>query len=414
VRKLILAIVVVVALGGGSWYYRYGGADPAAATPGTPAPGGGAGGRGGSGGGRAALSVDTAVSGRQDIVDYITVVGNLIGEATVDVTPRVGGRIETIAVRMGDRVTKGQQIAKMDDRDVAEQVKQAQASLEVNRATATARENDLKVAQSTFGRAQIQAGAGLMAKQGLEDAESRYNAAGAQVEVARAQASQTQARIDELKITFANTSILSPVDGFVSRRNLDPGAFAGTNTVIVSVVDIDTVRLVANLVEKDFKRVKAGVEAHVGVDAFPGETFPGKVSRVAPVFDPATRTATMEIEVPNGGFRLKPGMFARVQLIAERRMNVLVVPRAAIVDVEGQRGVFIAEGPTAKFRAVETGLQDGDRIEIVGGLQEKERVVTVGALALRDGDRIAVIGQGGRGGRGGRGPAPGGTPPPGK
>jgi RND family efflux transporter MFP subunit len=401
VRKPLLVIVVLAALGGGAWYYRHGSADPAAATSTTPpTTGAGAGARGGSGGGRAALTVDTAVAGRQDIVDYITVVGNLIGEATVDVAPRVGGRIESVAVKMGDRVTKGQQIAKMEDRDVAEQVKQAQASLEVNKATVVARENDLKVAQSTFNRATTQYGAGLMAKQALEDAESRFNSAVAQVDVARAQASQTQARIDELKITLSNTSIVSPVDGFVGRRNLDPGAFAGTNTVIVSVVDIDTVRLVANLVEKDFKRVSPGVEARVEVDAFPGEKFAGKVSRVAPVFDPATRTATMEIEVPNPGFRLKPGMYARVQLIAERRPGALVVPRAAVVDIEGQRGVFIVEGQTAKFRPVQTGLQDNERIEILGGLEENERVVTVGALALRDGDRITLSsGQGGRGGK---------------
>jgi len=405
VRKPLLVIIVLAVAGTGAWYYRHGssGAAPAANTP---APGGGSGapaggGRGGGGNsGRAAITVDSALTSRQDLVDYVMVVGNLIGEATVDVAPRVGGRIESVLVKLGDRVAKGQLLAKMEDRDIAEQVKQSQANLEVNKATAVARDSDVKVALGAFTRAQAQMAGQLISKQTYEDAESRYNSAVAQLDVAKAQATQTQARIDELKITLSNTSITSPVDGFVSRRNLDPGAFAGTNTIIASVVDIDTVRLVANLVEKDFKRVSPGVEARVEVDAFPGEKFVGKVSRVAPVFDPATRTATMEIEVPNPGFRLKPGMYARVRLTTDRRANALVVPRAAIVDIEGQRGVFIVDGPTAKFRAVQTGLQDNERVEILDGLQEKERVVTVGALALRDGDRITVLGQGGRGGRG--------------
>ena len=404
-RKPLLVIIVLAVAGTGAWYYRHGssGAAPAANTP---APGGGSGapaggGRGGGGNsGRAAITVDSALTSRQDLVDYVMVVGNLIGEATVDVAPRVGGRIESVLVKLGDRVAKGQLLAKMEDRDIAEQVKQSQANLEVNKATAVARDSDVKVALGAFTRAQAQMAGQLISKQTYEDAESRYNSAVAQLDVAKAQATQTQARIDELKITLSNTSITSPVDGFVSRRNLDPGAFAGTNTIIASVVDIDTVRLVANLVEKDFKRVSPGVEARVEVDAFPGEKFVGKVSRVAPVFDPATRTATMEIEVPNPGFRLKPGMYARVRLTTDRRANALVVPRAAIVDIEGQRGVFIVDGPTAKFRAVQTGLQDNERVEILDGLQEKERVVTVGALALRDGDRITVLGQGGRGGRG--------------
>src|SRR5262249_20174927 len=201
----------------------------------------------------------------------------------------------------------------------------------------TQRESDLQVAKTTFDRIRTAYEKQLQSKQSLEDAEARYNSAMGAVSVSKAQASQTQARIDELKITLANTNILSPVDGFVGRRNLDPGAFAGTNTIIVSVVDISNVRLVANLVEKDFRRVTAGVDAQVEVDAFPGERFRGQVSRMAPVFDPATRTAAMEIEVPNPGFRLKPGMYARVKLAAERRSNALVIPRNAIVDIEGQR-----------------------------------------------------------------------------
>ena len=150
-------------------------------------------------------------------------------------------------------------------------------------------------------------------------------------------------------------------------------------------------RLITNLVEKGFKRIVPGVVAEVSVDAFQGEQFQGVVSRVAPVFDPATRTASMEIEVPNPGFRLKPGMYARVRLTVERRPNALTVPRGAVVDTEGKRGVFMIDNAqTARFREVQTGLQDNDRIEILDGLSDGERVVTAGSLALRDGDRVQL------------------------
>ena len=381
-RKVLLAVVTVVVLAGGAWYYR---ATPGQAANATP----------GRGAVRPPMTVDSVVAGRRDLVDHITVVGNLIGEQTVDVVPRVNGRLESIAVKMGDRVGKGQQVAKMEDRDVQEQVNQAQANLEVNKATVIQRESDLKVAQTTLDRTQAAFEHGLMAKQNLEDTQARYNSALAQVSVAKSQVIQTQARIDELKITLGNTNIVSPVDGFVGKRNLDPGAFAGANTPIISVVDLSTVRLVANLVEKDFKRVEPGVQAKVEVDAFPGETFTGRVSRVAPVFDPATRTAAMEIEVPNPGFRLKPGMYARVQLTAERRENALVVPRAAIVDLEGQRGVYVVdEASTAHFKSIRTGLQDAEFVEVLDGLRDGERVVTVGTLALRDGDKVSLVGAG--------------------
>jgi len=242
----------------------------------------------------------------------------------------------------------------------------------------------------------------------VENAEQGYNAACGRVDVANAQGVQTQARGDELKVTLTNTVIISPVDGFVGKRNLDPGAFAGANTAVVSVVDISSVRMVSNLVERDFRRVVAGVEAQVEVDAFPGEKFSGKVSRVAPVFDSATRTAAMEIEVPNPGYRLKPGMYARVQLTVDRRVDALTVPRSAVVDLEGKRGVFlIDDGNIARFNVVRTGLQDPTRVEILEGLNEGQRVITTGAMALRSGDKVQVIGAG-RGGRGGAGGPPSG------
>jgi RND family efflux transporter MFP subunit len=294
---------------------------------------------------------------------------------------------------------------KLEDRTIREQINQVKANIEVNQATVVARQNDAKVALNNLDRARTSLARGLLSQQAFEDADSRYNSAASQVTVAQAQLVSTQARLDELSITMTDTNVLSPVNGFVGRRNLDPGAFAGANTAIISVVDIGKVRMVANLVEKDFKRVERGAPAEVEVDAFPGEKFMGAVSRVSPVFDPATRTATMEIEVPNPGYRLKPGMYARVKLVTGRNENALTVPRAAVVDIEGKRGVYVMEQDTARFKPVQTGLIDTERVEILNGITEGMRVVTTGAVALRDGDRVTVAGA-----RGGRRGADGGAP----
>ena len=419
-RKILVGVVILAAVGAGAWYYRSGASEPAAAatdTAGTAGRGGAGGRAGGRGRGAGIMTVEVAPASRHEVVDYITVVGNLIGEATVDVVPRVAGRIETINVKLGDRVNKGQLVVKLEDRALREQINQVKANIDVNQATVISRENDAKVAINNYERAKTSFERGLVSQQALEDAESRYNSAVSQVTVAKAQLASTQARLDELSVTLSDTSVLSPVDGFVGRRMLDPGAFAGGNTAMLSVVDIGTVRMVANLVEKDFKRVRQGAQALVEVDAFPNEQFTGIVSRVAPVFDPATRTATMEIEVPNPGYRLKPGMYARVRLTAGRNADALTVPRAAVVDIEGKRGVFLIDGELARFHPVVTGLIDPERAEVVEGLQEGVRVITTGALAVRDGDRVAVAGRGGRGGargqdaqggRGGGDPAGGG------
>lgn len=356
---------------------------------------------------RPPMTVELAAVSRAPVAEQITVVGNLVGAATVEVVSKVSGRLESVNVRIGDSVAQGALLAKVEDREIREQVKQAEASHQVAQATIRQREADLKLAQSNLDRSRSLFERQLLPRQTLDDLEARYQAAVAQLDLARAQFQQADARLEELRITLSNTRILSPVDGFVGKRNVDPGAYVSSNVAVASVVDIRFVRLVAPLVERDMRRVLTGNAALVDVDAFPGETFTGRVARVAPVLDPATRTATMEIEVPNGTFRLKPGMYARVRLTVEERPNALVVPRNSLVDLEGKRGVFVpdAEGRRAQFREVQVGLQDDQRAEITSGLRETEQVVTTGAAALRDGDPILLPGQGGPGG--GQGPGGG-------
>jgi RND family efflux transporter MFP subunit len=429
-RNVIILVLAAVGIAGVVVYNRSG-EDPTGGTIGQPA------GRGGAAGGRGTgmrppMPVEFATVRRAPLVNQILVVGNLIGAATVQVVPRVNGRLQSVSVKLGDPVRRGQIIARVEDREIQEQVRQAEASFQVAQATIRQREADLKLAQTNLDRSRSLYERQLLPQQTLDDTEAKYQAALAQVDLSRAQFAEAKARLDELKITLSNTLIVSPVDGFVGKRFLDAGAFASTNTPVASVVDIRTVRMVTNLVERDVKRVPTGTPALVEVDAFPGEKFNGRVSRVAPVFDPATRTAEMEIEVPNPGFRLKPGMYARVQLTVETKNDALTVPRTAVINVDGKDGVFVAvktdgtqsgargsqrgsessggarsgASMTAKFLPVETGIRDGDNIEITGGLSDGAQVITTGAGGLKDGDPIvAASTEGGEDGRGNAGRA---------
>ncbi len=367
-------------------------------------PGGGPGG-GGFGGGafRPPMAVELSKPTTGDISAELNVVGNLIGAATVDVVPRTAGRLVSVNVKLGDRVSRGQQLAKIEDQEIREQVKQAEASFQVAQATIRQREADLKFAEVNLDRSKSLFERQLLPRQSLDDAEARSAAATAQLDLARAQFAQAQARLDELRINFDNTSITSPVNGFVGRRNADPGAWASNNTPVLSVVDISSVRLVANVVEKDLRLVSVGDPARVEVDAFPGETFSGRIARVAPVLDPTTRTAEIEIEVPNGDFRLKPGMYARMGVTIETRKNATLVPKASVVDYDSKRGVFTMTADNkAKFLPIETGLEDAQRVEVRAGLTTADTLVTSGASSLRDNDTLVVAGQGGQGGpRGG-------------
>ncbi|MBL8137991.1 MAG: efflux RND transporter periplasmic adaptor subunit [Acidobacteria bacterium] len=377
---------------------------------------GGGGGRpgGGFGGGgfRPPMTVEVTKASKGDITAELNVVGNLIGAQTVDVVPRTAGRLVSMNVKLGDRVSRGQTLARIEDQEINEQVKQAEAAFEVAQATIRQREADLKFAVVNLERSQNLFQRQLLPRQSLDDAEARQAASSAQLDLARAQLQQTQARLEELRIAKGNTNIVSPVNGFVGRRNMDVGAWASQQSPVASVVDISSVRLVANVVEKDLRLVNAGDPARVTVDAFPGETFSGRIARVAPVLDPATRTAEIEIEVPNGDFRLKPGMYARMSVTIESRRDTTLVPKVAVVDYEGTRGVFTMNADNkAKFLPIEIGIEDADRVEVRAGLTGADTVVTSGASALRNNDTLIVAGQPQGGGRpGGRRPEGQGQP----
>ena len=434
-KRLVIIIIVIAAVAGIAFYSGLSTRDSTQASGAQAAGGQGgrqggaqAGGRqggqqggGGGRGNRGPLTVEVATATRGSVSERITVVGNLIGDATVSVVPRVAGRLQAISVRLGDRVGMGQRIAKIEDFELQAQVKQAQAAQEVSKATIRQREADLQLALTNAERSRNLFARQLLPKQTLDDTEARYQSAIAQLDLARAQNSQSNARLDELQITLANTVIVSPVNGFVARRGADPGAFVGQNAPIADVVDITRVRLVANVVEKDLKQIATGDEAMVEVDAFPGEEFTGRIARVAPVLDPATRTSAIEIEIPNPGFRLKPGMYARVGITTTQKKDTLVVPINALVDLGGRRGVFVAqENNSGTFRPVRVGIEEAAQAEILEGLTEGETVVTTGAGSVREGERFIVAGarqggpnsrQGGPNGRqgarrGGNGPAP--------
>src|SRR5262245_56251380 len=416
-KIVIIAVNIAAALAGAAFYsglfsrnnaaQAAGVQDPAAQgrAGGAGRQGGGPGGRGGGGNGRGQLTVELAPVVHAPVNRELQVVGNLIGDQTVSVVPKTAGRLQEITVRLGDRVNRGQRVAKIEDEEILEQVKQAEAAFEVAKATIRQREADLDLAKTNAERSRNLFQRQLLPQQTLDDAEAKYQSAQAALDLARAQNTQSQSRLDELRINQQNTIITSPVNGFVARRAADPGAFVSQNAPIVDVVDITRVRLVANIIEKDLKQIGVGDMARVEVDAFPGENFMGRIARVSPVLDPSTRTAPIEVEISNDQYRLKPGVYARVGIVTESHANALVVPAKSVVDANGTRGVYLSVNNVAQFHPVKIGIEGNERTEILDGVSEGDRVVTTGAAGLRNGDPIILAGGGGagRGGRGGRG-----------
>ena len=365
----------------------------------------------GRGGGVALIRVplvDTAIASEGSLEDKVSLVGSLRPIAEVQVMSKIAGRVEKVLVDVGDSVQAGQLMAQVEDREIQQQIQEAEASLSVVRASIRGREAELANVIRQVKRFRELHEQNLIARQDLDDLITRQQSAEAQLELGKAQATQAEANVNQFKINLDNTRSNAPMDGFVAKRNIHPGALVAVNTPIVNLVDLRTLRMVINVVERDIVRVNKGVSAEVSVDAFPRRTFAGKVLRVSPVMDPATRTGEVEIHVSNPGHLLRAEMFARVTLDLGGNRTGIVVPREALVYKGDQSGVFTLEGSVARFRPVEPGLTQQASVEIVQGLKLGEKVVAMGASLLKDGDQVRLKGEGPPPGRGGRS---GGTSP---
>ena len=344
--------------------------------------------------GKRSVAVHTTPIQRGDIEDIGSFTGSLEANMHVEVMAKITGRILELSVSLGDKVDKGQIIARIEDDEPRQSVKQAEAALAVARADLEQRLSALRLAKLRHDRTQELFTKAIASTDERDVAVAELDAAKARKGLAEAVIVQRQADVDQAKVYLSYTRIAAPITGFVGRKSLDEGDMASANRPVLSIVDLSSVRTVVSLVEKDYAKMHAGLRAEVRVDAYPDEAFEGCVSKVSPALDPDTRTAAVEIEIANPKLRLKSGMFTRVDVRFGTQQNVLLAPDEALVEKSKGIGLFVAEeaSSTARFVRLKTGIARGGLVEVSGELEPGDLVVTLGQHLLADGDTI-ILGQ---------------------
>ena len=335
--------------------------------------------------------VEAAAPERTTITDRLSLIGSLRAQQRVEVTSKVSGRLPEVRVDRGDRVKAGQIVARLEDDELRQQVRRADAAIQVARAFLAQREAELANRETELERYRNLSADGVVSSQQLETASTNLQVTRAQMSLADAQVAQAEAELEELRIRLGQTEIASPLTGVVATRYVDAGAFVSPATPIFLILDLSTMLTVINVPERDINKIRVGSAAKVTVDALAGEEFTGRVVRISPILDPQTRTAPVEIELENSGEHLKAEMFARVDLNLETEREALLVPRDALVYRNDRQGVFVVDAETARFQAVTTGLTEGDLVEIVEGVGDRDVIVSRGANLLQNGDPIQVM-----------------------
>jgi RND family efflux transporter MFP subunit len=328
------------------------------------------------------LLVEVTRVERGDLTRWLGYVGDIEGDAEIRVYSPIPDRIVKLTAQEGDRVRAGQVLATVRSGMLRQGVKQASSGVDAAAAQRAALADQL-------ARMKRLETSGAVTSSQLLGVESQFAAAEAQVQ-------QLQAMLGQARQRRGDAVIKAPIDGVIGQVFMKVGDMAVPQIPICTVVDMDLVRIKVRVPESDLLLLAPGMPVKLTVAASDGDPIRGVVSRVSPVLDRLSRTATMEVDLQNPGHSLKPGMLARIQVEVERRENVVIAPKDALTVTAARKGeqnvyrAMVAEGDTAKERSVLLGLEDGDRVEVTEGLSAGERLIIKGQHLLADGDPLRL------------------------
>jgi len=295
--------------------------------------------------------------------DEASAVGTLRADESVALRPEIAGRVAEIRFAEGQRVSGGALLVRLEAAELAAVVasSRAQVALEERR---LARALDLRTK-------------GFLSEQALDDQ--------------RTSLARARAKLAEDEARLARTEIRAPFAGIVGLRQVSEGAYVAAGTDIARLEKIDVLKLDFRLPEAYVARLRSGQAVSVAVDAFGAQSFAGTIYAIEPAVDEQTRTVLVRARVPNRDERLRPGMFARVQLVLARRANAVWVPEAAIVPRGEAAFVYRVADGKAEFVKVRTGVRRPGEVEIVAGLAAGDLVVTEGTQRIAPGMALAVL-----------------------
>jgi len=368
---------------------------------------------------------------RGEINSFLKITGLVEPKETVKVTAKIMGQVKEVLVTEGHKVKAGDILIRLDAEPIQLQVAQAQAAYEaalasLEKVKAGPRPEQIKQAEAVmqqakinrdnaeqnyqrmeklFSEGAISAQQHDQAKWQYETAEAQYQSAKASYElvkkgaspedikVVEAQVRQAQAALKIAETQLDNTIIRAPISGKVTSISVSPGEMVSAAIPLLVILDTSELYVRAGIAESDIASVQIGQQAEILIDAFPQKKFKGEIVTKGAAIDPTTKSVEIKIKIIEPEVEVPPGVFARVNILVKNNPEALIIPVTALTRKGDQLYVFVfnqGKGVVEK-RAVVTGVTDGDRVEILEGVQEGEEIVVMGNLTLEDGDQVRVI-----------------------
>ncbi|HEV2508551.1 efflux RND transporter periplasmic adaptor subunit [Bosea sp. (in: a-proteobacteria)] len=351
--KRFLLLILIAGLAGGGYYgYRNhfkGGGQQAQAQATGP-------------GQAAGVPVEVGAIELASVNEEVEALGTLAADESVVIAPEMAGRVVALGFKEGEKVAKDQKLVMLDTAMLDAELKQAQA--------------DLSLARDTHdrNRSLVQRGSGTQVA----------------LEQATAQLASQEAKIQLVQAKLALATIKAPFTGVVGLRAVGVGDYVSVGKQLITLTNIDPIKVDFRVPEIYMTQLKVGQPIQLKVDAVPDRPFTGQVFAIDPVVDVNGRAVRLRATIPNGDLVLKPGLFARVTVVVDKRDNALLVPETAVVPDGVGKAVFVIEGGKARRMPVELGKRLLGKVEVVKGLKPGQQIVTAGQMRLRDGSAVAI------------------------
>ena len=346
---------------------------------------------------RAAVEVRAAVVQGRDEPVVIEATGSFEADERSKVAPEASGRVVATPVDIGQFVRAGSVLVRLQATDAGLRLDEARAALSRAEANLKLAESRNQLAQTTAQRYLALLATGDVSKTIADQARTEAETARQTVNTGRASAAEARAQLAQAEKAVSDVAVTAPFAGFVAERHVAVGEYVQPSTPVVTLVKTDPLRLRLIVPAVQAALISTGQRVEATVDAFPGQSFAGAITAIAPAVAAESRALTVEARVPNPTGLLKPGMFAVTRIDQGRTARTLLVPRAAVVEdvnTNSFRVFAIDEQNRVRLRVVQLApRQEGDMVRLAAGVEEGERVAVSNLGDLYDSAPVTVTGQ---------------------
>ena len=334
-------------------------------------------------------NISVIVAQKTTVPDWLEAVGTVRAAQTSQVSSQTMGNIREVRAHEGDRVQSGQLLATIDDAQPRSTVDQATAAATAAEQDVSAADSDLGLAQTTLKRYQQLYERKSVSPQEFDEVKARYQSAEARRDVARAGQAQANAALAQARTSLGYTRVRAPFAGVVTEKKADRGTLASPGMPIFTIEDTRSYRLEAQVDESDIRLVHVGQVAPAMIDSLGDTQLSGKIVQIVPAADPASRSFLVKVELP-ADTRLHSGLFGRAQFARGDR-SALLIPRTSLLERGQLEGVYVLDAnQVAELRYVTLGKSAGEKVEVLSGLQEGDKMVAAPGDRELGGKRIAI------------------------